>query len=386
MLALNVDDNVRLENWSLKQAGVYVVTTNPGFVPPRRSAAALLLKEWPDSVPDGFGAVFLTGAAQAPVPPHANSLRISENLSYLADGDVVRVSPEGRVSVLFRRAAMFNALLVTERCNSFCIMCSQPPRDIDDGYRVDDLLRAIPLIDGAREICITGGEPTLLGDRFFVLLNALKSYLPFTSVHILSNGRNFKSLDLSRRLASVRHADLMVGIPLYSDISSHHDFVVQADGAYDETILGILNLKRCGVRVEIRVVIHRHTYERLPHLARFIARNLQFVDKVALMGLEVTGFAKSNLDDLWIDPVDYSNELREAVTELERAAVRVSIYNHQLCTLDPTIRYAAVQSISDWKREYIDICGQCDVRAQCGGFFGTSGEKRSGAIAPIVLP
>ncbi len=40
------------------------------------------------------------------------------------------------------------------------------------------------------------------------------------------------------------------------------------------TIEGILNLKRCGVRVEIRVVIHRETYKRLPELARFIARNL----------------------------------------------------------------------------------------------------------------
>lgn len=385
MLALNVRDNVRLGEWSLEQAGVYVVTTNPGYVPPRRAAAALLLKEWPDNVPEGFGAVLVTEAAQAPASPPRNTLRVSEKLSYLADGDVVRVSPEGSVSVLFRRAAMFNALLVTERCNSFCIMCSQPPRDIDDGYRVDDLLRAIPLIDGAREICITGGEPTLLGDRLFVLLNALKSYLPFTSVHILSNGRNFKSLPVARRLAAVRHSDLMVGIPLYSDISSSHDFVVQADGAYDETIQGILNLKRCGVRVEIRVVIHRHTYERLPQLARFIARNLQFVDKVALMGLEVTGFAKSNFEDLWVDPVDYSAELREAVSELDRAAVRVAVYNHQLCTLEPAVRLFAVQSISDWKREYLEVCSQCDVRGQCGGFFGTSGDRYSRRIAPIRL-
>ena len=247
--------------------------------------------------------------------PPANTLKISAKLDYLRDGDVIRISPEGRVSVLFRHNATFNAFLLTERCNSFCVMCSQPPRDIDDGYRVDDLLRAIPMIDGAREICLSGGEPTLLGDRFFVLVNALKAYLPNTSVHVLSNGRLFKSLDLAYRLAGCRHPDLMVGVPLYSDISSIHDFVVQADGAYDETIQGILNLKRCGVRVELRVVIHKHTYERLPQLARFISRNLQFVDQVALMGLEATGFAKANFDDLWVEPADYSRHLMEAVTE-----------------------------------------------------------------------
>ncbi len=30
------------------------------------------------------------------------------------------------------------------------------------------------------------------------------------------------------------------------------------------------------------------------------------------MGLELMGFAKSNLDAIWIDPVEYQPELREA--------------------------------------------------------------------------
>ena len=51
--------------------------------------------------------------------------------------------------------------------------------------------------------------------------------------------------------ASIGHHDIMVGIPLYSDLSTHHDYVVQADGAFDETIRGILNLKRAKARVEI---------------------------------------------------------------------------------------------------------------------------------------
>lgn len=48
---------------------------------------------------------------------------------------------------------------------------------------------------------------------------------------------------------------------------------MQADGTFDETVRGILNLKRQGVLVEVRVVVHKQTYDRLPQLARFIARN-----------------------------------------------------------------------------------------------------------------
>jgi len=274
-------------------------------------------------------------------------------------------------------------MLVTERCNSFCVMCSQPPRDIDDSHIVDDLLQAIPLFDrGAREIGITGGEPTLIGTRLFTLVERLKSYLPETSVHILSNGRNFKDIELAQSIARLRHPDLMIGIPLYSDVPSIHDFVVQADGAFDETIAGILNLKRCGVRVEIRVVVHRETYERLPALSRFIARNLLFVDHVALMGLELMGFAKSNLDAIWIDPVEYQPQLREATEWLAANRVRVSIYNHQLCLLDPAIRRFAVRSISDWKNEYMPECEGCELKHDCGGFFSSAKLRYSANIRP----
>jgi len=101
----------------------------------------------------------------------------------------------------------------------------------------------------------------------------------------------------------------MIGIPLYSDVASKHDFVVQAEGAFDETVRGIMNLERCDQRVEIRVVIHKQTFERLPQTARFIARNIPFVAQVALMGLEMMGFTKTNLDALWIDPADYQSQL-----------------------------------------------------------------------------
>ena len=177
----------------------------------------------------------------------------------------------------------------------------------------------------------------------------------------------------------------MIGIPLYADYSQLHDFIVQADNAFDETIRGILNLKRCKVPVEIRVVIHAKNYVRLAKLAEFITRNLLFVDHVALMGLEVMGFAKSNLNELWIDPYDYQNELQQAVEILARYKIRVSIYNTPLCVIPESIRQYAVCSISDWKTDYLDICETCDAKHQCGGFFSSNLKKVSNYIYPIKI-
>ncbi len=264
-------------------------------------------------------------------------------------------------------------------------MCSQPPRNINDDWIVDTLLAAIPLIDsGTMEIVFTGGEPTLLGERFFQLVRQCKSYLPDTALHILSNGRAFVNPQFAEKMAAIEHHDLMVGIPIYSDLSDVHDYVVQADGAFDETIRGILDLKKFGQRVEIRVVIHKQTYERLPELARFIARNLTFVDQVVLMGLEMTGFTKANLHDLWIDPLDCQPQLLDATMILSENRVRVSIYNRQLCITDRALWPYAKQSISDWKNEYMPECEGCAVRSECGGFFSSAKLRYRDHIQPIV--
>lgn len=317
-------------------------------------------------------------------PAGQDEISIPKDLEYLSPGDIVRVNRDaGEIRVLYRRKSSHNTLFFTERCNSRCLMCSQPPRAVDDGYLVEEILEAIPLMSpNTRDICITGGEPTLLGERFLDVIEATKRWLPKTSLHVLSNGRLF-SLEFARQMATIRHPDLMIGIPLYSDVASKHDFVVQAKGAFDETLRGIMNLERCAQRVEIRFVIHKQTFERLPQTARFIARNLPFVAQVALMGLEMTGFTKTNLDALWIDPADYQSQLCAAVSELNQSRVNVMIYNHQLCVLARELWPFARKSISDWKNIYMPECHGCCIRESCGGFFASATLRYSSHVKSV---
>jgi His-Xaa-Ser system radical SAM maturase HxsC len=351
-----------------------------------RAREAFLITD--GNLPEGFGlymALAKDAARLGGLPSQAKTIIIPDELGYLADGDVLRLWPKNNaIRVLYRRNSFHNHFLLTERCNHYCLMCSQPPKNIDDGWIADDVLAAIPLIDpSAQEIGFTGGEPTLLGDDFFRILRTMKSYLPRTAVHILSNGRLFSSPEFAKRYADIRHFDAMIGIPVYSDVSTIHDYVVQSDGAFDETIRGILNLKHYGQKVEIRVVVHRQTYARLPQLAEFLARNLTFVDHIALMGLEITGFTRANLESLWIDPVDYQQELYRAVSFLADSRMNVSIYNHQLCVLDERLWPFARKSISDWKNEYMPECLGCREKENCGGFFASAKIRYSDHIRPF---
>jgi MoaA/NifB/PqqE/SkfB family radical SAM enzyme len=148
---------------------------------------------------------------------------------------------------------------------------------------------------------------------------------------MLTNGRIFAWPTFASRLAALKHPDFVLGIPLYSDDSTIHDYVVQAKGAFDQTVLGFHQLARYGQRLEIRVVLHAITVPRLPQLAEYIYRNFTFAEHVALMGLENIGYAPRNMDELWIDPYDYQDQLESAVELLSTRGVNRPEMNRDSC-------------------------------------------------------
>ena len=299
-------------------------------------------------------------------------LQLPFELDHLSEGDVVSIRSDNRLRVLFRKKSHQNSILLTERCNHYCLMCSQPPKDVDDSYLMAETKELIKLIpQDTIEIGFTGGEPTLYGDEFIALMQLVKNYLPSTAIHILSNGRAFNDIEFARKYAAIGHKDMMLGIPLYSDDPDQHNYIVQSENAFNETVKGILNLKSLNQLVEIRVVLHKQNISRLTKLCEFIVRNLLFVDHVALMGLEIIGFTRANFDQLWIDPHDYKDTLSEAVHILTSYGMNVSVYNSQLCLVNANVLPCYRKSISDWKNEYAPECAGCTKLSECGGFFAS---------------
>lgn len=340
--------------------------------------------------------------AQSPLPSHWRArlvdgvwtggerdevqLASPRDATVIGAGDVIRLrEASGMVSVVWRRAARTNVLFTTDRCNSLCLMCSQPPRDGDDSWRIAELLTTIPLIDkSATQLGVTGGEPTLLGDGLTAVLQRCGEDLPDTHLHILTNGRNFRDPLAAARWIRAGGERATWAVPLYGDVPSLHDEVVAAPGAFDETLDGLYELACHGARVEIRVVLHKLTIARLPQLAAFIYRRLPFVTHVALMGLEPMGLAKGNRERLWIDPVDYVAQLTSAVFHLAHRGVVASIYNLPLCVLPKVLWPFARRSISEWKNSYPTECAACVVKDHCAGFFASAGPAwRSRALAPL---
>lgn len=267
-----------------------------------------------------------------------------------------------------------NALFVTGQCNNHCLMCCQPPvkrDDIDFFYE-----KNIRLIDSAPvelpTIGITGGEPTLLGDRLFDLIAHIRKRLPNTHIQILSNGRQFADGAYAEKLAQVSEGMVIVGVPFHSDSPIIHDRIAGAKNAYNQTLLGLYNLAANYIDIELRIVLTKQNYQRLPKMARFISKNLAFVSSVAFMAMEDIGYTIKNRDLIWIEPLDYMPQLQQAVLYLSQLEFDVSLFNLPLCLLLENLRPFAKQSISDWKNKYLPICDTCTAKSECCGFFSTS--------------
>jgi len=297
---------------------------------------------------------------------------VPQKYGYLGDGDVLGFDHSSRkFRTLFRRNSAHNSFLVTERCNNYCLMCSQPPKDVDDRWILSEIIETLPLIDLATHaLTFTGGETLSDWEDFIGVLKECRDRLPATAIQVLTNGRAFANSEIVDAWKDVGHPNLMAAIPVYASVDHIHDHVVQAKGAFDETLLGILKLKDRGQRVEIRVVLHALTAPIIEETGRWIARNLPF--------------AIANDAMLWMDPMDYGEGLAKAVDHLSAAGVNVSVYNLPKCVLPKSVWPYALQSISDWKNGFVEECNRCDEKSTCSGFFTTGRPRFSRGVRAII--
>ena len=151
----------------VEEVGLFKVLTLEEAVSDTYSAKTVLIWEAAES---GYAGSIFAGEGGA----DGVTISGARDPAVIQPGDVVRVRPgSSLVSVLYRRGSRANTLFATERCNSRCLMCSQPPREAEDSWRVEELLRLVELIDlDEAQLGISGGEPTLLGEDLGRLIDA----------------------------------------------------------------------------------------------------------------------------------------------------------------------------------------------------------------------
>ena len=304
-----------------------------------------------------------------------------ESLSELHDGDVIKVYPDGNIVRLWEYGSDQNVIFVTDKCNCHCIMCPQPCDSCSTSSFLHENEEILNIISPeTNSICFSGGEPTLEPKQLESLLAICKRRFSNACISILTNGIALSNFNIIKRIVEQGNK-LLFCVSLHGDVNDVHDKIMGVEGAFAQTMRGLYNLARFKCWIELRFVIMRQNYERLPYYAEFIYRNLTFVSHVAFMGLEYTGEAARNIENIEIDPVEYSILLRKAILCLHRRGMNVSIYNIPRCLLSRDIWRFSRDSISTWKKTFLDICDSCEEKVNCCGLF-----KTSVYISPHISP
>lgn len=295
----------------------------------------------------------------------------NDNFDKFKENDIVELQ-DNKIYFLWEYENDDNLFFLTESCPHKCIMCPQPPNPHDKKLESKNI-RILELIPKHynKSICLTGGEPTALGKFYLEFIAKIRQKFQHNFLITLTGGTQFSNLNFLNKFASIK-SNSVVAISFTSDIDTMHDKIVGKAGSFYKMHNGIYNLAKANEKIELRIVVSKLNYKRLPYMADYIYRNYPFVYHIAIMGLEFIGYAESNYSQVYINPLDYTESLQKCVKKLARYDMNVSIYNIPLCLLDESIRQYATKSISKWKNAYHAICNQCGVKEFCCGVFTTS--------------
>ncbi|MBR6407864.1 MAG: His-Xaa-Ser system radical SAM maturase HxsC [Clostridia bacterium] len=295
-----------------------------------------------------------------------------EKLSICENYDVLYVNEQGDGWVQFANEKDDNPLILTQRCNSNCLMCptSVSVRKKENALCIDyniELIKYIP--SDAKHLTITGGEPFLVGDRIFDLFNEIKNRLPDTDCLLLTNGRALGYIPYADRLLLCAPKRLIVGVPLHGYNSDTHNRITQTAGSFDQTVSGIKNLLFRGFNVEIRIVVSKLNCQFISRIADLIINEFPHVGSVKIMGLEMLGSAAKYAEDIWI-PYDVAFEYSKiGIINLINRGIDVGLYNFPLCAVDNNFHLLCQKSITDYKIRFTEKCDDCKKKQNCGGIF-----------------
>jgi len=303
------------------------------------------------------------------------------------ENDTVYINTNGYCRLFFCYGEYSQTVIVTNKCNSNCIMCPYTSAFRKNTYDTDDvfLLKSIEYLpSNTRHLVITGGEPTLKDDVFFDLMRKIYDRFEDINCLLLTNGRSFSIERIINNARSIFHKNIIVAIPIHASFAYLHDSITQSKGSFQQTLKGIKNLINCDIAVEIRIVVFKQNYRDMYNIAELIANKFPEVSIVNFMAAEMCGNAALNNDNVWIDYVEAFANCKSAIDKLISSGIDVGIYNFPLCSVPKKYWGLYQKSISGYKVRFGKNCINCIEEKICGGVFASSLKYAESGLKPIM--
>jgi len=276
-------------------------------------------------------------------------------------------------------------VLTNETCNQNCAFCiARRPTERSAVAAAAAVLGRIDaaLAAGAREIVLTGGEPTLRRDLPRLVLHAKRSG---AEICVLETNGALLDDAAAGALARAGLDRARVHVPVWGGAA---DAVSRDEGGFDRTLAGMRALAQAGVELEIAAPVVRANVTSLPELPAAIMAS-GVVVRVLVLGVPV-----SAPDETTLVPLLEAARVIEAVdTAARHARLGLRLDPGTMvppCLMERPQRVAHLFSMTRGgatspDRVHVEACGRCIVREQCPGLPRAALAREKGLVVrPIA--
>lgn len=178
-------------------------------------------------------------------------------------------------------------------CNNNCRFCVQGEKKRFGDKSTEKLKNIFKRAKRDCQIVVfTGGEPTIRRD--IIELVAFAKKLGFSIIQIQSNGRLFAYKNFCQKIIKAGANEFAISI--HGHIAQLHNYLTSFPGSFNQTYLGIKNLKNLGQRVITNTVIVKSNYRHLPDIAKLLI--CLRVDQYQFAFVHALGNAWQNFDSI----------------------------------------------------------------------------------------
>lgn len=250
-------------------------------------------------------------------------------------------------------------------CNNNCIMCTgiMPSPLKNPILSTSEILNQIK--NGAANeeaFSFTGGEPTLREDLFEMFDYVNQNY-PKSEIHLITNGRRLAYNDYINKMRRFKRLEIIT--ELHGDEGTH-DFITGVPGSYKETVEGIKNALKLGFEVELRIVISKINYKKVPVIATIYKEEFPDAERVVLFPIDLIGNAFKNKNKVLVTYKEIVPFMYDAIDILSNGKAKVSLYHTPYCVLDEKYwKYVEGVTVPERRVTFAEICGGCKFMDKC---------------------
>ncbi|MFA4942094.1 MAG: radical SAM protein [Patescibacteria group bacterium] len=264
---------------------------------------------------------------------------------------------------------------LTSKCNNNCGFCYNPERCWSKISlpRQEDIKRNLEIAQlsvdkGVMAVCLTGGEPFLMGKHLFDVLSIYQKAGCYTSIN--SNGRLI-TMDIAEKLAKIGLNSALISI---HGIEEQHDQMVGINNAFSETVLGIKNLMAAGIHVIPNFVATAKNIDQLKDVGKLIKI-------IGLKSMTATPFLPSWAapdHEQFIMQRDHYRRYFQALEEIELMGVKID----STLPIPPCVLLKFFPN--DWKKYLKVLSPRVCMAGKSFGVVSPDGFFRSCIQAPYL--